>query len=208
MQLNIDGHASDECLEQYAMGSLEEPLLGELEEHLLLCSQCQDHLQEIDAYHAAMRNAAARLEREDEARKKFWTRMSASLTVQRLGWLMALGVVMVMGLSLRLWISHRASAPPLALFLETSRGAEVRHAPARRPLELNLDTTALPAYPLYLVETVDAVGKVQAQFQAAATGGKVRAPLPKGLATGTYFIRLYSPTRELLREYGLAVDQP
>ena len=38
MQLDTNGHASDECLEQYAQGSLEEPLLGEIEEHLLLCS--------------------------------------------------------------------------------------------------------------------------------------------------------------------------
>ncbi len=205
MQLNLDGHASDECLEQYTLGSLEEPLLGELEEHLLLCSRCQDHLREIDAYRAAMRSAAAQLEREDEARKRFRTRISAVLTVRRLGWLMALGAVIVAGMSLRFWMS-RQGPPPMALFLETSRGAEVRHAPARRPLELSLDTRALPAYPAYLVETVDAVGTVQAQFQAAAAEGRVRAPLPKGLAPGTYFIRLYSPSRELLREYGLAVD--
>ncbi len=170
MQLNQDGHASDECLEQYTLGSLEEPLLGELEEHLLLCSQCQDHLREIDAYHAAMRNAAAQLEREDEARKRLRTRISALLTVRRLGWLLALGAVIVAGMSLRLWINRQAP-PSVALILETSRGAEVRHAPARRPLDLSLDTTALPEYPVYLLETVDALGKVQAQFQVSAAEG-------------------------------------
>src|SRR5579863_1128025 len=95
MQLDTNGHASDECLEQYAQGSLEEPLLGEIEEHLLLCSQCQEHLNEIDAYRAAMRSAAARLEGEEESRKRFWTRVSAGLTVRRLGWIFALGAVAV-----------------------------------------------------------------------------------------------------------------
>ena len=52
MQRDTNGHASDERLEQYALGSLEEPLLGEIEEHLLLCSQCQEHLKAIDAYRA------------------------------------------------------------------------------------------------------------------------------------------------------------
>jgi hypothetical protein len=205
MQLDINGHASDECLEQYAQGSLEEPLLGELEEHLLLCSQCQEHLKEIDHYRAAMRSAAARLEREEEARKGFWTQVSTALTFRRLGWVMALGAMVLIGLSLRVWMSPPQSQP-LALFLETSRGSEMHHAPSRRPLELTLDTTALAAYPTYQVETVDAVGRVQAQFEAQASAGKVKASLAKGLRPGNYFIRLYSPSHELLREYGLVVD--
>jgi len=206
MQLDINGHASDECLEQYALGSLEEPLLGEIEEHLLLCSRCQEHLKEIDTFRAAMRSAAARLEREEEARKGFWTQVSAALTFQRLGWTMALGAVAVIGLSLRVWMSPSESSRPLALFLETSRGSEVRHAPARRPLELSLDLTALASYPSYQVETVDAMGRVQAQVTAQASEGKAGASLAQGLRPGTYFVRLYSPSHELLREYGLVVD--
>jgi len=206
MQLDINGHASDECLEQYALGSLEEPLLGEIEEHLLLCSQCQEHLKEIDAFRVAMRSAAARLEREEESRKRFWTQISAALTFRRLGWVMALGAVVLIGLSLRVWMSPPESSRPLALFLETSRGSEVRHAPARRPLDLSLDLTALASYPSYQVETVDSMGRVQAQFDARASEGKVRASLTQGLRPGIYFIRLYSPSRELLREYGLVVD--
>jgi len=206
MQRDINGHASDECLEQYALGSLEEPLLGEIEEHLLLCSHCQEHLNEIDAYRAAMRSAAARLEGEEESRKLFWARVSAAMTLRRLGWIFALGAVAVMGLSLRVWMSHAESSRPLAVFLETTRGSEVRHAPARRPLELNLDRTGLALYPSYQVETVDAMGRVQALGAARASEGKVRASLVQGLRPGTYFIRLYSPAHELLREYGLVVD--
>lgn len=206
MQLDRNGHASDECLEQYALGSFEEPLLSELEEHLLLCSRCQDQLKEIDAYHTAMRSAAARLEQEDEARKRFWTRVSAPLTVRRLGWIMAVAAIAMVGLSIHLWMNPRPSSPPLAVFLETGRGSEVRHVPARKPLALSLDTTALAAYPRYLVETVDRLGRVQSQASTTAPGGPVKISLAKGLRAGSYFIRLYSPSHELLREYGLVVD--
>jgi hypothetical protein len=206
MQLERNGHASDECLEQYALGSLEEPLLGEIEEHLLLCSQCQEHLKEIDAFRVAMRSAAARLEREEESRKGFWTQVSTALTFRRLGWIMALGAVALIGLSLRTWMSSPESSQPLAVFLETSRGSEVRHAVSGRPLELKLDLTALASYPSYQVETVDATGRVQAQFEVQASAGNVRASLAKGLRPGNYFVRLYSPSHELLREYGLVVD--
>ncbi len=204
MQLDKDGHPSEECLELYALGSLEEPLLGEIEEHLLLCSRCQENLKEMDAYHAAMRSAAARLDAEDESRKRFWTGISSALTVRRLGWILAMAAVIVLGLSIRVWMRHET--PPVALLLETSRGSEVRHAPARRPLELSLDTTALAAYPSYQVETVDAMGRVLARSTSGSSEGRVRASLTKGLRAGSYFIRLYSPSHELLREYGLVVD--
>ena len=206
MQLGTNGHASEESLESYALGSLEEPVLGELEEHLLICSQCQDHLKEIDVYHAAMRDAAARLENQDESRKRLWTRVSGALTVQRLGWTMALLAVALGGLALRLWLRPAALSPPVALVLETSRGSEVLHAPARRVLELSLDIKGLPAYPLYSVETVDAFGHIQAQSHAAVSEGRVKTSLTKGLRPGNYFVRLYTPSRELLREYGLVID--
>jgi hypothetical protein len=41
MQLRKGDHASDEALELYATHSLPEPALAEIEEHLLVCSQCQ-----------------------------------------------------------------------------------------------------------------------------------------------------------------------
>lgn len=203
MQLETNGHISDESLEQYAMGSLEEPRLGETEEHLLLCSQCQDHLKEIDAYLKAMRAAAAQLESEEASRRSFWAGVSAALSIQRLGWVLGLAAVVIIGLAVRVWVTPRQT--PVAVFLETSRGSEVRHVPADKALNLTLDTTALAAYPSYQVETVDATGRLQAQFTAAAPEGKLKAPLLAGLRPGNYFVRLYSPTHELLREYGLVV---
>jgi anti-sigma factor RsiW len=206
MQLEPNDHVTEESLESYALGSLSEPLVTGMEEHLLICPACQDKLREVDAYVTAMRGAAARLDREDESRKTFWTRVSEALTVRRLTWALALMALALVGLAVRLSLRPPPLAEPFAIVLETSRGAPAQHAPARRPLELSLDITALPVYPTYQLETVDASGQVQAQSSATASQNRVKTSLAKGLSSGNYFIRLYSPTRELLREYGLQVD--
>ena len=50
-------HVSDDVLEQYALG---DPVLPEIEGHLLICSTCLHRLEGIDEFIAAMRSAAAR----------------------------------------------------------------------------------------------------------------------------------------------------
>jgi len=206
MQLEPDDHIGEESLESYAMGSLSEPLAAELEEHLLICSACQDKLKEIDGYVAAMRGAAARLDREDESRKTFWTRVSGAFTVRRLAWSMALIALALAGVALRLSLKPPPLSEPFAVVLETRRGAEAQHAPAGRSLDLSLDSTGLPDFPTYQLEIVDASGAVQAQSSAKGSEGRVKTSLAKGLRSGNYFIRLYSPSRDLLREYGLQID--
>jgi anti-sigma factor RsiW len=41
-------HATDESLAAYSQGRLQEPLLGEVEEHLLICERCRKRLTEFD----------------------------------------------------------------------------------------------------------------------------------------------------------------
>jgi len=206
MQLDRESHASEETLESYAMGLLDGPALARVEEHLLVCAHCQEQLKEADIYVAAMRTAAAGLELEDEARKDGWARVSEAFTFRRMGWAMAVAALLVLGVALRLsWLSA-PSVQPLALVLETNRGSELQRAPAGRPLMLSLDATGLPVLPSYDVETVDARGAVQAQFHAVTGQSGIKIQLAGGLSRGTYFVRVYSPTRELLREYGVQVD--
>jgi hypothetical protein len=50
-------HFTDDSLEKYAIGTQPEPDLGVIEEHLLICGECQDRLKVTDAYVAAMRSA-------------------------------------------------------------------------------------------------------------------------------------------------------
>jgi hypothetical protein len=56
------------------------------------------------------------------------------------------------------------------------------------------------------VEAVDAKGAVQAQFHAVTGQSGIDIRLSEGLRRGNYFVRIYSPTRELLREYGVQVN--
>ena len=94
---------------------------------------------------------------------------------------------------------------PLALGPEPT-GSELQRAPAGRPLTFTLEVTGLPVLPEYDVEAVDAKGAVQAQFHAVTAQSGIKIQLAEGLRRGNYFVRIYSPTRELLREYGVQVD--
>jgi methionine-rich copper-binding protein CopC len=204
MQLRKGDHASDEALEQYATRSLPEAALAEIEEHLLVCSQCQQQLEEIDAFVSAMRSAARQLDQEDESRKTYWTRVSRVLTFRKFGWAMAL-IALVLG-AVALRVSTKRPVEAFALVLETSRGSGMQHAPAGRRLELSLNTEGVASSSGYTLEVVDESGRRQYQSHVTAQQSAVRVSLAAGLRRGTYFIRLYSPARELLREYGLQID--
>jgi len=44
----VTDHVPDERLAEYSKGLLEEPRLGEVEEHLLVCERCRVRLTEFD----------------------------------------------------------------------------------------------------------------------------------------------------------------
>lgn len=44
----MSDHISDEWLNAYSKGQIEEPYLGEVEEHLLVCESCCARLTEFD----------------------------------------------------------------------------------------------------------------------------------------------------------------
>jgi hypothetical protein len=205
MQLDQNTHAVDEVLESYAMGTLLEPSLAELEEHLLICDHCRERLADADAYVTAMRSAAGGLEQRDESRKVFWSRASGRLSFRKSGWAMAIVSLVLAGAAYRLLLSPSQIQPPVAILLETSRGSELQRVPAGRPLDVSLDMRGLPAFSNYEMEMVDAGGGIL-ETSAVGVQGKFTKRISKRLRPGTYFIRLYSPSRELLREYGLQVE--
>jgi anti-sigma factor RsiW len=41
-------HVPDEWLDEYSRGKLEEPRLGQVEEHLLICEECCQRLTKFD----------------------------------------------------------------------------------------------------------------------------------------------------------------
>ena len=59
--MNADFHGTEDQLEAYALGRLatsDPPGLEALEEHLMVCSNCRDRLDSVEAFMLAMKDAS------------------------------------------------------------------------------------------------------------------------------------------------------
>ena len=188
-------HLDDSEIEAYCLGTIPEPELAELEEHLLTCESCQQRVTEVDSYVRSMRGAGTRFRAEEPKPRKAW---AATGLVPVLG-----AALVVVGIGTVVLNNHRALGPHVPVALEVTRGAGVlAQAPSGRPLVLHPDTGGLPALGGYRLEMVDRNGKgvFQANF---APGNGVEAPAQQ---SGVYFVRLYTPQGTLLREYALEIQ--
>lgn len=193
-----DRHPSDETVEQYSLGRLDGQKLDGFEEHLLICPTCQDRLARDDAWRAGMRDAAAVLPREPVAQRRFL----------KLFWALGFAILLLsVGAVTQSRFRRRPQSPPAVIMLQATRGAESSNlaAPAGKPLALSLDLTGLPQLRVYAVEVVDAAGNPVLRTGVAARGSRAPVALNNGLNAGAYFVRLYDPSRVLLREFVLTV---
>ena len=187
-------HLDDIEMDQYALGLLPEEDNAVFEEHLLLCGSCQDRLRENDAFVRAMQEAAAQYVRE-----KSVTRPAPKARMRILGSLAA-GLLLMAGAAV--WHLAQSNQQPAIVSLDAFRGpaADLR-APAGRELAIRFDTLGLPDLPSYELEIVDRWGSPVVRVNAAP--GSAAVP---PLQAGVYYIRLYAPSGELLREYGFQVS--
>jgi putative zinc finger protein len=205
MAFDSNRHMADDEIESYSMGVASEEETARFEEHLLICEACQRRVGESDDQVAAMQGAGLRF------RERSRQSQNSQPFSRRLPFLGALGLVaagsMVALVSLgglRPWL-HGAS-PAFAVNLQATRGAGIEaRAPAGRPLRLNLELSGLPVQESYRVEAVDRMGKKVWEGTAPPQDSKAAASLP-GMSAGIYFVRVYAPSGELLREYGLNVE--
>ena len=200
MTHRINRHPDESELEKYSMGCLPEGEVGSLEEHLLLCEQCRQRLQETDSYTASMRGAAAEFRNRQRLEP---------VKPQRLRWawlrlLPAVAALAVLVVVLGWWSnSSDLAGPPFAISLEATRGTgDIPWAPADTWLLVRLDLAGLPDLPSYSLEMVDETGGTVWHGAAPARDARAEVRIPQTKA-GTYFIRVYSPAGELLREFGL-----
>jgi hypothetical protein len=222
-------HATEELLEEYSFGRIHEPQLGWLEEHLLICPQCQSALDDVDEDKAFMKAILASFERERQAadgnldlpndlapparlpsllRKALavhfaWPRMLATKN------LLAAAVLLVMaGIAVAWWMQSSVAMAPLATVrLIALRGGEgdAVHAPSGRPLDLVFSRTDLPADLSYRAEVVNSWGRQVWSGSVRIADQNLSVRLDEPLRAGAYWVRLYSSTGELLREFGLDV---
>ncbi len=207
-------HATEEDLERYALGRLPAAETERLEEHLLVCTECQDRLVETEAYVQAVRDAAFQLSRGPD-----WTwrrRLAGTLDAfmaPRLVWV-AGALLIAAGLT---WMSvgrvptRPGVSAPVAVTLRTLRGAadsSMAKVPSGRALLLEADLAGLPQHDAWELRLVDSSGRPIRTSLAESEGTRVIVPVPKGLGKGAYWARLYArgAPNQLLREYALQVQ--
>jgi hypothetical protein len=197
-------HLDDDELEEYSMGCLPESEGGGFEEHILVCEECRERLEAIDTFTASMRGAAAEFRSRQPPMEYRPERRSWGGLRLITGAIALVVLVVVIG-----WWSGGSdlAGPPFAMSLEATRGAvNSAWAPADTPLLVRLDLASLPDYPSYRLQMVDAAGGAIWHGTATAHDAKVETKISPAKA-GTYFIRVYSPAGELLREFGLKTRQ-
>jgi hypothetical protein len=222
-------HATEELLEEYTFGRICEPQLGWLEEHLLICPQCQLELEDLAEYRLLMKAGLASFERERQAaayrltaptrtdspartrsllRKALssdcpWTRPLATKN------LLAAALLLVLAGATVSWRmqSSGALAPVAIVKLVALRGGEgdVARAPSGHPLDLVFNRMDLPADFSYRGEVIHSSGRLvwSGDVRIAAQNLTIRVHEP--LRAGAYWVRLYSSTGQLLREFGLNI---
>jgi hypothetical protein len=194
-------HIDEEEIERYSMGAMPEGAIAPFEEHLLICESCQIRLTQTDVYVSAMREASASLRTGPLQRGFPWLRFPRLVPALA-------GMVVMMMVAAGLWIGRldMGEAHPFAVDLAATRGAPIEaKAPAGRWLLLRLDLADLPALPGYRLEMVDSSGSRVWQATVPAQGSKADFKVP-GTQPGIYFVRVYRPPGELLREYGFEVE--
>jgi hypothetical protein len=188
-------HPDEDVFEEYVFDRLSNTEASGFEEHLLICEECQDTLDTTTEYIRLMKAATA-------AYSSDRTRVLASPPLFRGHGLRrnAATAAVLLLMCITALLSWRTPvADPKTITLEAYRAGDasaVPQAPAGRPLDLKIDLKDLPPASGYRVEVVDASGR-RVWF------GGTPARLTKGLARGSYWIRLYTDTGELLREFGL-----
>ena len=190
----------EETIERYSMRAMPEEAIAPFEEHLLICEACQHRLARADLYVSAMRQASARLRTEPVKRGFPWWGFPRLVP--------ALAGLAVVTVAAGLWLGRpgMGEAHLFAVDLAATRGAAIEAiAPAGRGLLLRLDLANLPASPEYRLEMVDRSGHRVWQATVPARGSIAGFKVP-GTQPGIYFVRVYRPPEELLREYGLEVQ--
>jgi hypothetical protein len=189
-------HVDAEDLERYSMGASPREATDRIEEHLLTCDVCQNRLRETDAYLFAMRTSSEQLRREEKSAERREWRIPTWFPVLAT---VACGIVLVVAAPR--FTRSPGTAVAVSLTAWRSDGAG-NSAPSGRELVLHPDLTGLAEDSSYRLEIVNQTGQTvrQGKLTRAQNGIQIH-----GLGAGLYFVRVYLPAGELLREYGLRI---
>ncbi|MGA2136299.1 MAG: hypothetical protein ABSH50_28755 [Bryobacteraceae bacterium] len=123
----------------------------------------------------------------------------------RLVWALALPVIALIVFAVSQAPVWRQAGAPAVVVLQAMRGTETTSVAAGVPLTLVPDIADLPQFPEYRIEVVNDTGHQVYRSKVFAQNSQLRSTIAGGLRRGAYFVRIYSPHGELLREYALSV---
>jgi len=205
---------SDNEIEDFLFDRLSGVTREVIEEHLLACGSCLNRIEKEEAFIASFRAAATEIESEDlkaayhgrpAEPPKRWLGFWKS---RWLAWTFAGVFAVLLGGGVYFSRSHTPlTEAQIALHVERGAGLSEATALAGQPLRLVPDLTGLPQLPAFTFSLVDSVGRPVHSEQVSPASGRVEVPLPRGLPSGSYWVRLSTPApaSELLREYGLRI---
>jgi hypothetical protein len=193
-------HIHEDQLERYTKDLLSEPEQRRCEEHLLICEACRDALEETEAYVSAMRAAARHFLRTPSVHPspRWWPLRAVPV------WAAAAAMVSALVPLSVYQVRRRPLETPVTVNLRAMRGLAAETEAAGKPLVLELDVSGLPRYDAYRIDLVNEKGLVLWGKAVRVQGSEVRTQSP-ALPLGLFFVRVYSPPGELLREYSLRV---
>jgi anti-sigma factor RsiW len=193
-------HIEENLLERYAMGPLPEQILAVLEEHLLVCPDCQSRLVRLDEFVAAFREVASKIQSRPA---RGWTPLRR---FPRLAWAVP-AAALAAALLLMIFKPGTTPAAPAIVHMQALRGPEaLARIAAGQPALLVFDVPETGAPVKYEVEVVDPNGAPVLTVESESHAGQLSVPVRK-LGRGSYWVRVYQhlPGRRLLEEYALRV---
>jgi hypothetical protein len=191
-------HESEDRLELYALRRLPDSEVEHVENHLLVCDACREHLEEVSAFAFSMRetlkgNPVIESVVKSNARWFEWLTPRLGMAGAFAAILLAVGIY---------WISRDAHILPVAsLQLTALRGSEVKAVVRARELDLAF-TDALAAS---RVDIVDGGGATVWTGTLRPGAGRVEAKISQVFSPGDYFARVYTAAGQPPQEYQFKV---
>lgn len=182
---------NEKQLEDYVFGRVSAEALPDVEEHLLVCSDCQDRLQAEEQYVAAFRSAA----RAVPTHNRWYKPLAAAACL-----------VMAVGL----WFPLRESNNQMdTVDLRAERGGAVMPPATLRAghkAELKVDLVGLESRHVRRLQIVAATGAPVAETAVEEATAVSTWTLGRKLEAGTYWVRAFDKSGKQLREFKLDVE--
>jgi hypothetical protein len=182
---SVQEHPTSDVFEEYAFQRLSEADTDAVEEHVLVCPECQISLAATDEYILLMKQATARM--ESFVGPTFAHPRTRMQQIQTFG--IAIAAILLLCVSVAVmgarfgWLA----------------------SPIATAIDLHIDVTGLAAADRYRVEIVNSRGQPTWDAEIANSTGPLAVHVAKGFKRGQYWVRLYSGGR-LQREFGLTVE--